>query len=182
MWQYRRSARARIAATRPLPHRLYRPDLVRKFGLLSSAGKQSARTGLGHGLAGDRYRCSQKRAVAGDDLTVEQYELARRMSSDSFGDAAIATSGYGLGRYSRRIVLGLWAYAGLLEYLPHFFARSTPVRRGFRSVRAWSDVRRACRSSAGAFPRNTPHLSHVRRPNASPPGLLSSYVGMPLES
>ena len=63
-----------------------------------------------------------------------------------------------------------------------FFARSTPVRRGFRSVRAWSDVRRACRSSAGAFPRNTPHLSHVRRPNASPPGLLSSYVGMPLES
>ena len=120
MWQYRRSARARIAATRPLPHRLYRPDLVRKFGLLSSAGKQSARTGLGHGLAGDRYRCSQKRAVASDDLTVEQYELARRMSSDSFGDAAIATSGYGLGRYSRRIVLGLWAYAGLLEYLQHF--------------------------------------------------------------
>ena len=42
------------------------------------------------------------------------------MSSDSFGDAAIATSGYGLGRYSRRIVLGLWAYAGLLEYLQHF--------------------------------------------------------------
>jgi hypothetical protein len=42
------------------------------------------------------------------------------MSSDSFGDAAIATSGYGLGRYRRRIVLGLWAYAGLLEYLQHF--------------------------------------------------------------
>jgi hypothetical protein len=131
VWQYRRSARARIAATRPLPHRLYRPDLVRKFGLLSSAGKQSARTGLGHGLAGDRYRCSQKRAVAGDDLTVEQYELARRMSSDSFGDAAIATSGYGLGRYSRRIVLGLWAYAGLLEYLQHFLPGRHPSVEDF---------------------------------------------------
>jgi hypothetical protein len=32
------------------------------------------------------------------------------------------------------------------------------------------------------LPRNTPHLSHVRRPDASAPGLLSSYAGTPLGS
>src|SRR5437868_7088034 len=43
---------------------------------------------LGHSVASDPYRCSQKRAVASHDLAVEQYELARRMSGDGFGNAA----------------------------------------------------------------------------------------------
>src|ERR1700730_7511564 len=51
-------------------------------------GRQSTRTGLDHSVARDPYRCSQKRAVATHDLAVEQHELARRMSGDSFGDAA----------------------------------------------------------------------------------------------
>src|SRR6266478_5216321 len=84
---HRRSG-ARIAAARPLPHRLYRPRLARKSGRLSSAGRQSTRTGLDHSVARDPYRCSQKRAVASHDLAVEQHELARRMSGDSFGDGA----------------------------------------------------------------------------------------------
>src|SRR6202048_5471544 len=51
-------------------------------------GRQSTRTGLDHSVARDPYRCSQKRAVASHDLAVEQQELARRRSGDSFGDAA----------------------------------------------------------------------------------------------
>src|SRR6202011_1121048 len=55
---------------------------------LSAQQDRAQRAVLGHGLARDPYRCSQKLPVAGDDLAVEQYELAGRMSSDSFGGAA----------------------------------------------------------------------------------------------
>jgi VanZ family protein len=36
------------------------------------------------------------------------------------GTAVIATSGYGMGRHTARIIGGLWVYAGVLEYLQHF--------------------------------------------------------------
>jgi hypothetical protein len=57
--------------------------------------RQSCLDELWHGP--DSEHCSRsvsalKRAVAGDDLAVEQYELAGRMSSDSFGDAAVTAA------------------------------------------------------------------------------------------
>src|SRR6266481_7160397 len=61
---------------------------MREIWPAEQRGRQSTRTGLDHGVAHDPYRCSQKRAVASHDLAVEQHELARRMSGDSFGDAA----------------------------------------------------------------------------------------------
>ena len=58
--------------------------------------RQSCLDELWHGP--DSEHCSRsvsalpKRAVAGDDLAVEQYELAGRMSSGSFGDAAVTAA------------------------------------------------------------------------------------------
>src|SRR5438309_4594402 len=52
---------------------LYWPNPCTKICQLSSTRKQTAGNGLGHGLARDPDRCSQKRPLAGDDLAVEQY-------------------------------------------------------------------------------------------------------------
>ena len=47
------------------------------------------------------------------------------------GSAAIAMGGYGASRGSVQVIGGLWAYAGILEYLQHFSPGRHPAIEDF---------------------------------------------------
>ena len=47
------------------------------------------------------------------------------------GSAAIAMAGYGVSRGAMQIIGGFWVYAGILEYLQHFFPGRHPSMADF---------------------------------------------------
>ena len=67
------------------------------------------------------------------------------------GSASIAIGGYGR-RGAARIIGLFWIYAGILEYLQHFFAGPASVDREFCSI----SCRRVLRRGRWSLPRASP--------------------------